>query len=112
MFKLFPTVISCSVVDIFDSSKLQTSPIVNLDGVKYAISTCVADINAVICATASLLSPSILSPTIADVSKFKPLGNVNLSSVGELLSIDSKTPITFATSGTFNDISLSSTLRP
>ena len=77
-------------MDIFDSSKLQTSPTVNLVGVRYAISTSVADINPVICATASLLSPTILSPTIAVVSKSKPLGNVNLSSVGELVSIDSK----------------------
>ena len=112
MLMLLPTVINCNVVDIFDSSKLQTSPIVNLDGVRYTISTSVADINPVICATASLLSPIIFSPNIADVSKFKPLGNVNLSSVGESESIDSKTPITFTTSGTFNDISLSSTLKP
>ena len=91
---------------------MQTSPIVNLDGVRYAISTSVADITPVICATASLLSPIIFSPTIAVVSKFKPSGNVSLSSVGELVSIDSKTPTTYTTSGTFSDISLSSTLKP
>ena len=112
MLILFPTVINCNVVVIFDSSKLQTSPIVNLVGVRYAISTWFTEIKAVICATASLLSPIIFSPSIAVVFKFKPSGNVNLSRVGDSVSIDSNTPITFATSGTFNDISLSSTLKP
>ena len=85
-------------MDIFDSSKLTTSPIVNLVGVKYTISTTVEDIKPVICATASLLSPTIFSPNIAAVFKLNPSGNVNLSSVGESESIDSKTPTTLATS--------------
>ena len=98
MFKLVPIVINCKVVDILDSSKLTISPIVNLVGVKYTISTSVAETKLVICATASLLSPTIFSPNIAVVFKLNPLGKVNLSSVGEFVSIDSKIPITFATS--------------
>ena len=61
----------------------------------------------------ALLSfPTISSPTIAFVFKFSPATNFNLSNVGVLVSFDSRTATTSTTSGTFNDISLSSTLNP
>ena len=49
---------------------------------------------------------------MALVLRFKPETNVKASNVGVLVVFDSYTAITFDTSGTFNEISLSSTLTP
>ena len=46
------------------------------------------------------------------VFKFNPATNFNLSNTGVLVSFDSRTAISSITSGTFNDISESSTLNP
>ena len=61
---------------IFDSSKVTISPTVNLDELRYDISTFVADDLVTIWATAPLVDPITLSPSIDDVSKFNPDGNV------------------------------------
>ena len=44
--------------------------------------------------------------------KFNPETNFNLSNTGAFVSLDSRTAVTSTTSGTFNDISPSSTLNP
>ena len=97
---------------MFDSSKVTVSPILNLVWVRYTISTWVAEVLFVICAIAPLTDPIIFSPRMDVVSKLNPDMNVNLSKEGAEVSTDSKTPTTLTTSGTFNDISLSSTLKP
>ena len=53
------------------------------------------------------MDPTIFSPNIEDVSRFKPDGNVSESKVGADESKDSYTAITSTTSGKFNDISSS-----
>ena len=61
----------------------------------------------------ALLSvPTIFSPITAVVFKDKPDTNVRPSSVGIAVSFYSYTARIFITSGTFKDISLSSTLKP
>ena len=61
---------------------------------------------------ARLLSPLINSPTITLVFKLNPETKVSESKTGVAVVFDSKTPITFPTSGTFKDISSSSILNP
>ena len=61
-------------------------------------------------ATAALSVPVILSPITELTSKDKPETVVNLSNVGADVSFDSRTETTLATSQTFKEISLSSTL--
>ena len=61
---------------------------------------------------ALLFLPIIFSPTIEFVSNANPPTNVNRSKLGVFASLDSNTARIFTTSGTFNDISLSSTLNP
>ena len=63
-------------------------------------------------ATALLFCPTIFSPVIAFVSNANPVANVNLSKTGVDVSVDSYTARILTTSGTFKDISLSSTLNP
>ena len=76
----------------------------NLDEFRYTISTLVADDLVTICARAPLVDPTIFSPNIVDVSRFKPDGNVSESKVGAEVSNDSYTAITSTTSGKFNDM--------
>ena len=95
-----------------DSSKLIISPMLNPTDDMIETSISVADILPTICATAPVSSPYILSPNIDAVSKDKPDGNWNLSNVGESVLSDSYTPTILTASGTFNEISLSSTRNP
>ena len=97
---------------IFDSSKVTISPTVNLDELRYDISTFVADDLVTIWATAPLVDPITLSPSIDDVSKFNPDGNVIESKVGAEVFNDSYIPTISTTSGRLSDIELSSTLVP
>ena len=112
IFVLFPRVIAWTVVSIFDSSNLINSPKTNWLSVKYAISTFSPSTLVTNCATAPLSSPIIFSPTTVFVFKDKPETVVNLSRVGSFSSWDSKIDTMLTTSGTFNDISLSSILNP
>ena len=62
--------------------------------------------------TALLSLPTTNSPLIAFWLRFNPDTNFNLSKTGAFVSLDSNIATTFTTSGTFKDISSSSTLRP
>ena len=86
---------------------MHISPTTNLDEFKYTISTLVADDLVTTCARAPLEDPTIFSPNMEDVSRFKPHGNVIESKVGAEVSKDSYTAMTSTTSGKFNDISSS-----
>ena len=55
---------------------MHISPTINLDEFRYTISTLVADDLVTTCARAPLVDPTIFSPNIDDVSRFKPDGNV------------------------------------
>ena len=112
MFALFPRVIPWTVVSIFDSSNVTNSPNVNWLSVKYAISTFSPSTLVTNWATAPLSCPIIFSPTTVFVFKDKPETVVSLSRVGSFSSWDSRTETILTTSGTFNDISLSSILNP
>ena len=78
----------------------------------FTISISVAETLEVICATAPVVSPYTFSPITDSVSKLNPEGNVNLSSVGDKVFVDSKTPIILTASGILRDISRSSTRKP
>ena len=65
-----------------------------------------------ICPIARLSLPFICSPTILLAFNDNPDTKVSLSKTGVFVSLDSYTAHTFTTSGTFNDISSSSTLNP
>ena len=78
----------------------------------FTISISVVETLEVICATAPVVSPYTFSPITDSVSKLNPEGNVNLSSVGDKVFVDSKIPIILTASGTLRDISRSSTRKP
>ena len=65
-----------------------------------------------ICPIALLSLPFICSPIIVLAFNANPETNINLSRTGVFVSLDSYIARTFTTSGTFNDISSSSTLNP
>ena len=109
---LFPRVIPWTVVSMFDSWNVITSPSVNWVSVKYATSTFSPSTLVINCATAPLSEPIIFSPSMVLVFKESPDTVVILSKVGSLLFLDSKTETIFTTSGAFKDISLSSILKP
>ena len=106
-----PTVTPCRILSTADSSNLTTSPIVNTLSFKYTKSTVFA-VRLTIWPIARLSWPFIFSPTIVFVSNPRPETNVSLSKTGVAVFLDSNTAIIFTTSGTFNDISSSSTLIP
>ena len=84
----FPLLTTWITEVILDSSNVHISPTTNLDEFKYTISTFVADDLVTTCARAPLEDPTIFSPNIEDVSRFKPDGNVIESIVGDEVSKD------------------------
>ena len=76
------------------------------------IKSIVFDVLLTICPIARLSWPTIFSPIIVFVSNPNPDTNVSLSKTGVAVFLDSNIAIIFTTSGTFNDISSSSTLKP
>ena len=97
---------------ISDSVNLITSPTSNLLLLRYTNSTLVSLIMFVIWTAVPLSVPRISSPNNAFEVRVNPDGIEILSKIGADVFNDSYTPITLATSGTFKEISLSSTLRP
>ena len=61
---------------------------------------------------ARLSFPTTFSPITTFVFNPNPDTNLSLSKTGVAVVFDSRTAITLTTSGTFRDISLSSTLTP
>ena len=94
-----------------DSSNLTISPIENTLSFKYTKST-VLLVALTICPIARLFWPLIFSPIIAFVSNPNPDTKDNRSKTGVAVFLDSNIAIIFTTSGTFNYISSSSTLKP
>ena len=90
---------------------MTTSPIVNLLSFKYTKLT-VFEVRLTICPIARLSTPFIFSPIIVFVSNPSPDTKVSLSKTAVFVSLDSNTATTLTTSGTFNDISSSSTRNP
>ena len=107
-----PSIIPWRLVVIFDSTKVIDSPIINFFCVNLTISTVVAFSCPAKTAIAPLDAPFILSPKIVFVFKDNPLTKTNLSNFGVAKFTDSNIPTMLNTSGVFNDISLSSILKP
>ena len=111
---LSPTVNAVTVPCILEDWKVAISPILNLVSLRYAIPILVEFIISATIATPPSVD-IISSPTVK--SAVVPLGPDNEDNVidgrsGSVISFDSYIPITLSTSGTFKQISLSSTLVP